>query len=104
MKLQLVSLELAKKLKEVGFNAKVNDFYGMKAPALELAKMWFREQKNIIVTIECNYDLDCFEYILESNPKKPFAFAYSQTKIEFDSYEEALEAGLFKACELNETT
>jgi hypothetical protein len=125
MELQRVSKDLGRKLKEVGFpqggegfvdspilyiDGRTRSFFFNTElknrvcliPTLELVKMWFREKYNLIVLIEINYDYNCFEYCIHSHPKHEFTFTYAQVEddIEFNSYDEALEAGSLKVCEI----
>lgn len=130
MELQLVSFELAKKLKEIGFCGLVGHWYSRKgvlnismvgdnpkvrslsnyknsaalaAPTLELAKQWFRCNHNIIISIFP--ELTAFTQIFRVKIFKIAAFGvyFNYQKIiryKFSTYEAALEAGLLKACEL----
>ena len=137
MKLQLVSLELAKKLKEVGFNEPCNKAYRVKgdnvsvyehtakklngqfkkvvstcsrtnsefklekfsAPTLELAKMWFREVHKMEIHTEHSHITGKWLHMVFSidgeNSKQLAEF-----NDYLESYEQALESGLLKACKL----
>ncbi len=120
MELKLVSFELAKLLKEVGFDVKVLNFYDQNkevskstykdlcnwndevlrdsaysAPQLELAKQWFREKHEIIIRPidEAHPKIWVFDII-----SKKGSFHYALTS--YESYEEALEQGLIEAIKL----
>ena len=121
-----VSLEVAKLLKEAGFDWEVNHSYpdcealdnscsgymedlsfyhnlndgkygGMSVPTLEVAQRWLREVKGIEVNILCVYIDDDKKYSYVV-----FEGKYNHELIEegFDTYEEAQEAGIKKAFEL----
>lgn len=123
MELQLVSYDQAKALKELGFPQDL--VYGMfyfeilesintilfcgipitnkyiVCPTLELAAKWLREDKNIYLHIKRLFSTsiikhkDC--YCLHYSTKN-----YDETLYvhEFDSYEQALSAGIDKAIEI----
>jgi len=83
------------------YNSKkwANGYYS--APTLELAKQWFREVKNIVVVPLqnasgwwCVLEKTGGTFISESLDDGPNEAG------EWDSYEEALEAGLLEACNL----
>ena len=120
MKLKLVSFELAKKLKEIGFLEidegrfysvngnlqagkigimdfliKKGKFGGVIAPTLEFAKMWFRGKHNLdIMSMPFMLGASKFySFLVFDHPELDFG---SQ---DYNSYEEALEAGLLKACD-----
>lgn len=126
MELKLVSFELAKKLKEVGFNIILKSLYYTKdkesstwnsphdfnsgeirgdgvvsSPELELAKMWFRKKHEIEVRSEPNAS-GWFWMIEKTNGT--FISDYNDSGKNaggcWDSYEEALEASLLEACKL----
>lgn len=119
MKEQLVSFELAKKLKEVGFDLeceyawdenngqletycdehfcnKETDYNMLSAPTLSHAQKWFREKKDIEVVICIWIDTKYWFEIL--NRKDLKTDTLNESDPDFKTYEEALEAGLLKAC------
>ena len=110
-----VSIEVAKLLKEAGFDWEIKTFYFMdqldetmlgdaknhnfsnqfiSAPTLEVAQRWLREVKNIDVFAYRNEPKDKFESIVSFNKK------WSTTGMCINTYEEALEAGIKKALEI----
>jgi len=126
MKLKLVSFNLAKKLKEIGFTGFYNttDYikvydngYSFKdvgqltevkgedevgvnyyclAPTLELAKMWFREKHNICISVDINI---CKEYFfMFTNILTGKNIRCSNTY--YKTYEAALEKALLEVCNL----
>ena len=116
-----VSLEVAKLLKEVGFDWKCNGVflsedgtqyafikadaacdnnnskynpYNISAPTLDVAQRWLREKWDLIITIEYNYHKNAF-----------ICKVYSKVEclsilFDFFTYEEAQEAGIKKALEI----
>lgn len=124
-----VSLEVAKLLKEAGFDWKCNHYYEgsnilyygfcdndpniISAPKLEVAQKWFREVKNIYIDIDLyvnkrsvtNSDGWTFHYEYD-NPT--FDCEIKNIRCEtiyvfgetHDTYEEAQEAGIKKALEM----
>ena len=123
MELQLVSYEQAKALKELGFPQDL--VYGMfyfetleginpipfyevsitneyiVCPTLELAAKWLREYKNIYLYINRLFSTSIIKH------KDCYCFYYSTKHYdetlyvhEFDSYEQALSAGINKAIEI----
>ena len=110
-----VSLEVAKLLKEAGFDWEIKTFYFMgqigetmlgdaknhnfsnqfiSAPTLAVAQQWLREVKNVDVFAYRNEPKDKFESIVSFNKK------WSTTGMCINTYEEALEAGIKKALEI----
>jgi hypothetical protein len=114
MELQIVSFELAKKLKEAGF-----DIFGVEAylengeltlsldkrgplviaPSLELAKMWFREKYNLLIE-PTHYTTEHFTYNIYKRSEIITILKLGSINDLVNTYEEALEAGLLKAIEL----
>ena len=117
-----VSLEMAKLLKEAGFNRSCKYAYvitpagdmptgeeGMlieyvedvnwivKAPTLDVAQRWLREEKDVEVNVLCVYigDNKKYSYVV-------FRGKYNRETIDegFDTYEAAQEAGIKKALEM----
>ncbi len=110
-----VSSEIAKLLKEAGFDWETKTFYFMdqlgetmlgdaknhnfsnqfiSAPTLEVAQRWLREVKNIDVFAYRNEPKDKFESIVSFNKK------WSTTGMCINTYEEALETSIKKALEI----
>ena len=152
MELKLVSFELAKKLKEIGFDYnciyawykkggwnkytrkhdpveyilrtdgnpfgsyfkgknwnvnKNNKNIICSAQTLELAKMWFRNEHNLVINVDWhNYDEDdnykpLWTVDLSKINQEDWIVETESLEIEtFESYEDALKAGLLKACKL----
>ena len=93
---ELVTLETAKLLKEKGFNEPCM------IPPKSVAQKWIRETKNIHI---CVYNCACgygYEISKADNGTHIISSAYKGTNDgeEWDSYEEALEAGLQEALKL----
>ena len=114
-----VSLEVAKLLKEAGFDWECKTYYDISlyrdeiiiegefhdynfttgniifsAPTLEIAQRWLREKWDLIITIEYNYHENAF-----------ICKVYSKAEclsilFDFPVYEEAQEAGIKKALEI----
>ena len=125
---EFVTLETAKLLKEKGFKEDVFTFYevdcvegdmilsetydesenfnekndSLSAPTQSLAQKWLRETKNIHI---CVYNCACgygYEISKADNGTHMASSVYKGTNDgeEWDSYEEALEAGLQEALKL----
>ena len=123
---EFVTLETAKLLKEKGFKEDVFTFYEvdcvegdmilsetydesenfnekndcLSAPTQSLAQKWLRETKNIHI---CIYNCACgYELSKADNGTHIASSAYKGTNDggEWDTYEEALEAGLQEALKL----
>ena len=119
-----VSLEVAKLLKEAGFNWKCDKIhfcyieddhmwnledndkqvnrvlkldYCLLAPTLDVTQRWLREVKNIEVNVLCVYIGDDKKYSYTV-----FEGKYDHELIDegFDTYEEAQESGIKKALEI----
>ena len=110
-----ISLEIAKLLKEAGFDWEIKTFYFnnelgetmlgdaknhnfsnqfISAPTLAVAQQWLREVKNVDVFAYRNEPKDKFESIVSFNKK------WSTTGMCINTYEEAQEAGIKKALEI----
>ena len=110
-----VSLEVAKLLKEAGFDWEIKTFYFnnelvetmlgdaknhnfsnqfISAPTLEVAQRWLREVKNIDVFAYRNEPKDKFESIVSVNKK------WSTTGMCINTYEEALETAIKKVLKI----
>ena len=124
-----VSLEVAKLLKDAGFDWKQYSFYNSKgilmngafaanwndicymdggysskvsAPTLEVAQRWLREVKNIRLLVETGPELYIVEsYTLAYGYWTPTCLLHDGIEYErFYTYEKALEAGIKKALEI----
>ena len=110
-----VSSEIAKLLKEAGFDWEIKTFYFnnelgetmlgdaknhnfsnqfISAPTLVVAQQWLREVKNVDVFAYRNEPKDKFESIVSFNKK------WSTTGMCINTYEEALETAIKKALEM----
>lgn len=110
-----VSIEVAKLLKEAGFDWEIKTFYFMgqigetmlgdaknhnfsnqfiSAPTLAVAQQWLREVKNVDVFAYRNEPKDKFESIVSFNKK------WSTTGMCINTYEEALETAIKNALEM----
>jgi hypothetical protein len=108
---ELVTLETAKLLKEKGFNGRkylidvstLNHCSKyLSVPPQSIAQKWLRETKNIHI---CVYNCACgygYEISKADNGTHITSSVYEGTNDgeEWDTYEEALEAGLQKALKL----
>lgn len=93
---ELVTLETAKMLKEKGM------FICIEFPPQSIAQKWLRETKNIHI---CIYNCACgygYEISKADNGTHIASSAYKGTNdgSKWDTYEEALEAGLQEALKL----
>lgn len=113
-----VSLEVAKLLKEAGFDWKCDRFYDCtnsdcvryeeySAPILAVAQKWLREIKNIDINIEISISNEStLEYSYWawlhniSNITRIIHYDCLGYAYQYDSYEEAQEAGIKKVLEL----
>lgn len=128
MKEDIVSFELAKLLKEIGFNWKTHTYYDdmgestanlfkaeckdrntlcksiglISAPTLSLAQRWFREIHNIDIEPRLsNQKVKSYYFSIQSYDKNLlFRKELAHTNRRFSSYEKALEAGLLEACKI----
>ena len=110
-----ISLEIAKLLKEAGFDWEIKTFYFnnelgetmlgdvknhnfsnqfISAPTLAVVQQWLREVKNVDVFAYRNEPKDKFESIVSVNKK------WSTTGMCINTYEEALETAIKKALEM----
>lgn len=107
-----VSLEVAKLLKEAGFDWECPDKYersiitcryeDYEKPTLEVAQRWLREVKDIDVYIfpttnnkrECVYELGIKTF------GRSLWVRVQQSTAQYDTYEEAQETGIKKALEI----
>lgn len=107
-----VSFEIAKLLKEKGFDEDIHCFYSdydkiihpiieialipdcdiYPCPTQQMAMKWLREVHNIIITIDYNDDSDC-----EDNERYGFSVYYLSRKVDlatYVTYEQACEAAI----------
>lgn len=127
MKLQIVSFELAKKLKEIGFDVSLNEYYSSRldkeptkanlkrdwngdfkqripnlctAPTQALAQMWFWKAHKlwIEITLWDNY----FVYVIKEDRGDGIYSLVDESSCggPYKDEVKALEAGLLKACEI----
>lgn len=108
---ELVTLETAKMLKKKGFQQRkyfinvstLNQCYKyLSVPPQYIAQKWLRETKNIHI---CVYNCACgygYEISKADNGTHIASSTYKGTNDggEWDTYEEALEAGIFEALKL----
>lgn len=118
----LCSLEQAKKLKEIGFNESSPSFYQIlsgttetrilheldyphnqykneyAAPSVLFVAEWLRQEKGIYLCINCTLNWDKW-FVTIHNKKEAY---WSKRGITFDSYEDALSAGVDAAIEILE--
>ena len=102
MKDEIITLETAKLAKKKGFNIPVSDYINpdsieenYSAPTQSLLQRWLRETHNTHITIRCkrtDLSLDGFWYVINSLESKMF-----------NTYEQALEEGLYEALKLIKT-
>ena len=115
-----VSFETAKLLKEAGFNVPCQsqytegmgvwnveyaydfnaDDFGYSRPTLALAARWLRELHNYAVCVWYSKNHEKWFYAHGDMNNIVFDTDYLISEYEFDSYEEALEAGLKAALKL----
>lgn len=120
MKEELITFETAKLAKEVGFDWRVRGAFGdeldlrevcapidynteavfvdrgyVSAPTQSLLQRWLRDEKNICIEIEVYMCGSGFEYMFKVHDFNSFKEIDGDDLEE--SYEQALEAGLFKA-------
>ena len=108
---ELVTLETAKMLKEKGFSQRIylinvstlhNCYKYLSVPPQSVAQRWLRETKNIHI---CVYNCACgygYEISKADNGTHIASSTYKGTNDggEWDTYEEALEAGLVECLKL----
>lgn len=135
MELELVNFEQAKALKELGFNYKCQGYYDLvgtlypyesamhwnhnantehkscySAPTLELAAKWFRDERNLIITVFYDDESDSANpddeyesrgwYYLVEEPLYQYSKLAYYSEDYFDTYEEALSAGINKVIKI----
>ncbi|WP_281960789.1 hypothetical protein [Bacteroides clarus] len=89
---ELVTLETAKLLKEKGFN----EYH---YPIQSIAAKWLREAKGL--HIEISYSCNKYWYYdILTIPKHDFVGLANRPFVKYNTYEEALEAGIQEALKL----
>ena len=124
---ELVTLETAKLLKAAGFKEDVNSFYelvykggsgpeyeidesydaqnyntdvySISAPTQSIAQRWLRETKNLHIEISYMYE-NYWTYDILTIPRHDLIGLSDRPIIRYNTYEEALEAGLQEALKL----
>ena len=100
-----VSFDTAKLLKEAGFESEcgfivVDDGRKLYRPTQSLAAWWLREEHHYAVCVWFSKDHDKWSYAYGDIENMMFDEEYSISDFIYDSYEQALEAGLQKAIKL----
>ena len=90
---ELVTLETAKLLKEKGM------FTDIEFPTQSIAQKWLRETKNIHIEISYMYE-NYWLYDILTIPTHDLIGLSDRPIIRYNTYEEALEAGLQEALKL----
>ena len=90
---ELVTLETAKLLKEKGM------FTDIEFPPQSVAQKWLRETKNLHIEIPYMYG-NYWIYNILTIPNHDLVGLYNRPIIHYNTYEEALEAGLQEALKL----
>ena len=122
---ELVTLETAKMLKEKGFKEDVFTFYELdciegdmilsetydysdnfnkkddcfSAPSQSLVQKWLRQEKNLHIEISYMYG-NYWIYDILTIPEHDLVGLSDRPIIRYETYEEALEAGIFEALKL----
>lgn len=118
---ELVTLEIAKMLKEKGFNkfcsfAYIDEYcnlmsvhttnslidkmgLGYSAPNQSFAQKWLRQEKNLHIEISYMYG-NYWIYDILTIPEHDLVGLSDRPIIHYGTYEEALEAGIFEALKL----
>lgn len=90
---ELVTLETAKLLKEKGM------FTDIEFPPKSVAQKWLRETKNLHIEISYMYE-NYWTYDILTIPRHDLIGLSDRPIIRYNTYEEALEAGLQEALKL----
>ena len=90
---ELVTLETAKMLKEKGM------FTDIEFPTQSVAQKWLRETKNLHIEISYMYE-NYWTYDILTIPRHDLIGLSDRPIIRYNTYEEALEAGLQEALKL----
>lgn len=116
---ELVTLETAKLLKEKGFNEYCKDIINHKGimmetifrtskdlpklfyscPTQSVAQKWLRETKNLHIEISYMYE-NYWTYDILTIPRHDLIGLEDRASVRYNTYEEALEAGLQEALKL----
>lgn len=89
---ELVTLEIAKMLKEKGFN----EYH---YPTKSIVQKWLRETKNLHIEISYMYG-NYWIYDILTIPEHDLVGLSDRPIIHYGTYEEALEAGIFEVLKL----
>ena len=124
-----VSLEVAKLLKDIGFDWECKEYYYnfattgwslsfddnfvnwnswseryISAQTLEVAQRWLRENKDFDINVLTDFDsvkrLYYVRYVVKDGHYKTYYISNNQSYVYFKTYEEAQEAGINKALEM----
>lgn len=90
---EFVTLETAKLLKEKGM------FTDIEFPTQSVAQKWLRETKNLHIEISYMYE-NYWTYDILTIPRHDLIGLSDRSIIRYNTYEEALEAGLQEALKL----
>lgn len=90
---EFVTLETAKSLKEKGM------FTDIEFPTQSVAQKWLRETKNLHIEISYMYE-NYWTYDILTIPRHDLIGLSDRPIIRYNTYEEALEAGLQEALKL----
>lgn len=90
---ELVTLETAKLLKEKGM------FTDIEFPSQSVAQKWLRETKNLHIEISYMYE-NYWTYDILTIPRHDLIVLSDRPIFRYNTYEEALEAGLQEALKL----
>ena len=105
MKESLISLEAAKLLKEKGFVDFSKSPDSIPIIPQSLAQKWLREVHKIYVWPLLNIESNLFGYeIWDANKGVNISYSSNCKDWDFNSYEQALEAGILKSLKLVKST
>lgn len=90
---ELVTLETAKLLKEKGM------FTDIEFPTQSVAQKWLRETKNLHIEISYMYE-NYWTYDILTIPRHDLIGLEDRASVRYNTYEEALEAGIQEALKL----
>ena len=90
---EFVTLETAKLLKEKGM------FTDIEFPSQSIAQKWLRETKNLHIEISYMYE-NYWTYDILTIPRHDLIGLSDRPIVRYNTYEEALEAGLQEALKL----
>ena len=124
-----VSLEVAKLLKDAGFDWECKEYYYnfattgwslsfddnfvnwnswseryISAPTLDVAQRWLRENKDFDINVLTDFDsvkrLYYVRYVVKDGHYKTYYISNNRSYVYFNTYEEAQESGIKKALEI----